>query len=39
MPGDIIILHICTINENHMMHDYWDMEHEEQNSFTQTCVP
>ena len=25
MPGDII-LHMCTINENHMMHGSWDME-------------
>ena len=26
-PGDIIILHICTINENHLMYVSWDMEH------------
>ena len=26
MPGDIIILHKCTINVNHMMHDSWDMK-------------
>ena len=25
-PGDIIILHTCTINENHMMYGSWDME-------------
>ena len=25
-PGDIIILHICTINDNHMIYDSWDME-------------
>ena len=25
-PGNIIILHMSTINENHMMHDSWDME-------------
>ena len=25
-PGDIIILHICTINDNHKMYGYWDME-------------
>ena len=25
-PGDIIILHMCTINDNHMMYDSWDME-------------
>ena len=24
--GDIIILHICTINDNHMMYGSWDME-------------
>ena len=25
--GDIIILHICTINDNHIMYGSWDMEH------------
>ena len=30
-PGDIIILHICTINDNHMMYGSWDMEHNRQN--------
>ena len=25
-PGDIIILHICTINDSHMMYGSWDME-------------
>ena len=25
-PGDIIILHTCTINDNHMMYGYSDME-------------
>ena len=29
-PGDIIILQICTINDNHMMYDSWDMEHDRQ---------
>ena len=29
-PWDIIISHICIINENHMMYGSWDMEH---NSF------
>ena len=29
-PGDIIILHICTINDNHM-HGSWDTEHDGQN--------
>ena len=28
---DIIILHICTINENHMMHVSWDMERDRHN--------
>ena len=30
-PGDIIILHSCTINDNHMMYGPWDIEHNEQN--------
>ena len=30
-PADIIILHICTMNDNHMMHDSWDMECNRQN--------
>ena len=30
-PGDIIILHICTINDNHMMYGSWDMECNGQN--------
>ena len=30
-PGDIIILHICTINDNHMMYGSWDMECNRQN--------
>ena len=25
---DIIILHMCTINENHMMYDYWTIHHK-----------
>ena len=25
-PGDIIILHLCTTHDNHMMYDSWDME-------------
>ena len=29
-PGDIIILHICTINGNHMMYSSSDMEHNRQ---------
>ena len=40
-PGDIIILHICTINDNHMMYGFWDMEHGRQNflSFWTVCCP
>ena len=30
-PGDIIILHGCTRNDNHMMYGSWDMEHDRQN--------
>ena len=30
-PGDIIILHICTKNDDHMMYGSWDMEHDRQN--------
>ena len=30
-PGDIIILHMCTINDNHMMYGSRDMEHNRQN--------
>ena len=30
-PGDIIILHICTTNDNHMMYGSWDMECDRHN--------
>ena len=30
-PGDIIILHMFTINDNHMMHGSWDMKLDRQN--------
>ena len=30
-PTDIIILHMCTINDNHMMYGSWDMEHNGHN--------
>ena len=30
-PGDIIILHKCTINDNHVMYGFWDMECDGQN--------
>ena len=29
--GDIIILHKCTINDNHIMYGSWDMERDGQN--------
>ena len=29
-PGDTIILHMCTINDNHMMYGSWDMERDGQ---------
>ena len=30
-PGDIIILHLCTKSNNHMIYDSWDMERNRQN--------
>ena len=30
LPEDIIILHMCTINNNHMMYGSRDMEHDGQ---------
>ena len=30
-PGDIIILHMCTTDDNHMMNGSWDMEYDGQN--------
>ena len=32
--GDIINLHICTINDNHMMYGSSDMERDEQNTLS-----
>ena len=29
-PRDIIILHLCTTNDNHMIYGSWDMEHKRQ---------
>ena len=29
-PGDIIILHMCSINETHMMYGSWDIERDRQ---------
>ena len=34
-PGDIIILHKCTINDNHMIYGSWDMKHDRQNRTAQ----
>ena len=31
IPGDIIILYMYTINDNHIIYGSWDMEHERQN--------
>ena len=33
-PRDIIILHMSTINKNHMMYDSWDMERGRQKFFS-----
>ena len=33
-PGDVIILHMCTINENHMTYGFWDMDCDRQNIFS-----
>ena len=30
-PGDIIISHMCNINDYHMTYGSWDMEHDGQN--------
>ena len=32
-PGYIVILHICIINDNHMMYGSWDMECDRLNFF------
>ena len=32
-PGDIITLHMCTINDNHMMYGSWDMKRDGQQNF------
>ena len=36
-PGDIIILHIYTINDNHMMYYSWDMECDKTNFVILDC--
>ena len=33
-PGDIILLHMCTINEGHMMYASWNIRHNRQNFFS-----
>ena len=33
-PGDIIILHVCNINHNYMMHGSWAIEFDGQNFLT-----
>ena len=33
LPRDIIILHLCTTNENHMMYGSWDTKCNRQNCF------
>ena len=33
IAGDIIILHMCNINDNHMMYSSWDTERDGQNFF------
>ena len=41
LPGDIITLQMCTINDNHMMYGSWDMEHDRHNflSFSTVFCP
>ena len=34
LPGDIIILQRCTINDNPMMYGSWDTKHDRQNFFS-----
>ena len=31
IPGDIIVLYMCTTSEGHKMYGSWDMEHDRQN--------
>ena len=30
MPGDIILLHMCTMSDNHMIYGSWDIQHDRQ---------
>ena len=34
LPRNIIILHLCATNDDHMMYDFWDMECYRQNFFS-----
>ena len=38
-PGDVLILHMCTINESHMMYGSWDIECNRQNYLSFWTVP
>ena len=33
-PGDVILLHTCIINEDHMMYNAWVIRHNKQSFFT-----
>ena len=33
VSGDVIILHMCTKNHNHMMYASWDMEYDRHKFF------
>ena len=35
--GHIIILHLCTTNDDHMMHGFWNIKHDRQNFFDILC--
>ena len=34
LPGDIIIWNMCTINDNHVMYGFWDIEHHRPNALS-----
>ena len=34
LPGDIMLLHMCIINDNHMINGSWDTERDGQNFFS-----
>ena len=37
-PDNIILLHMCTINQDHMMYSSWDIEHHRQNCRVQINI-